>query len=130
MRCVYYVVVAGAIFARSTVSAAFTNADESTLLSKTAPAFAIDTTIGSESRKRFLRAHDLENGELTPADEERTKYGSLAAIIKKLEEKDMLDVAKILENMDEIHGQNMLKAAKSKMSSEQYQAAKNALNDS
>ncbi|OWY98931.1 RxLR effector protein [Phytophthora megakarya] len=128
MRCSYYVVVAVAILARSTVSAAFTNADDSTLLSKTTPDFATDTIIGSESRKRFLRTHDLENGELTPADEERTKYGSLAAIIKKLEEKDLQDVANILTKMDEIHGQNMLKVAKNKMSSEQYKAAKNALN--
>ncbi|OWZ06175.1 RxLR effector protein [Phytophthora megakarya] len=129
MRCVNFVVVAVAILAPSSVSAAFTHADESAGLSKTTSDFATNTVNGGESRKRFLRVHNPEDGELNPVHEERTKYGSLQTIISKLDEKNMKEVASILSSMKEIHGKNMLKAAKDKLTQAQYKAVIAALEE-
>ncbi|KAG7384800.1 hypothetical protein PHYBOEH_009318 [Phytophthora boehmeriae] len=98
MRTVCYVAVAVAVFARSSVVAAFANADESKLLSKTAPDFAADAVISSDSRKRFLRVADPEDDDLLAADEERVKFASMKQIIAKLEKDDMKHVAAILVN--------------------------------
>ncbi|KAG7381506.1 hypothetical protein PHYPSEUDO_005963 [Phytophthora pseudosyringae] len=102
MRSIFYVALALAVVARSTVVAAFANADESQLLSKTFPDGAADAVISSDSRKRFLRVTDPD---LAVDDEERggQKYGSMTAIIAKLEEQNMKHVAKILSGFEAKH---------------------------
>ncbi|KAG3122156.1 hypothetical protein PC129_g24350, partial [Phytophthora cactorum] len=95
MRSIFYVALAVAVLARSSVVAAFTNADESQLLSKTSPDLAADAMISSDSRKRFLRVTGPED-----ADEERTqKFGSLSAIIAKLDAKELDNAAQIITRM-------------------------------
>ncbi|OWY93740.1 RxLR effector protein, partial [Phytophthora megakarya] len=84
MRSVFYVALAVAVLAHTSIVAAFTNAEESQLLSKTIPDFATDTVINRESTKRFLRVTDPDDDFLTPDDEERVKYASLRWIMKKL----------------------------------------------
>ncbi|KAG7398332.1 Elongation factor 1-beta [Phytophthora boehmeriae] len=95
MRSVFYVAVAVAVavFARSSVVAAFANADESKLLSKATPDFTADAVISGNSRKRFLRVTEPEDEDLLAADEERVKLKSLKKIAKKLDKKNMKQVA-------------------------------------
>ncbi|ETI57579.1 hypothetical protein L917_21684 [Phytophthora nicotianae] len=111
MRSLFYIAVAVAVFARSSAVAAFTNADDSQLLSKTTPDFATDAMASSDSRKRFLRATDPEDGDLQADGEERTKFKSLADIIKHLDDQKMKHVAEILANMENIHHKNALAKA-------------------
>nr|QMU24848.1 PaRXLR24 [Phytophthora agathidicida] len=128
MRSVFYVAVAVAVFARSSVVVASTNADESQVLSKTSPDFTVDAMISTDSQKRFLRVTDPEDDDLTADDEDRTKYGSLAQIIAKLDEKEMGHVAKILKNMDSIHEKSLqAKVAEKAMTNEEYNAVKKLL---
>ncbi|POM75892.1 Secreted RxLR effector peptide protein [Phytophthora palmivora] len=130
MRSVFYVAVAVAILARSSVVAAFTNADDSRLMSKTPPDFAVNAVISSDPRKRFLRVTDPEDGTLIAADEERGgKIGSLKAIIAKLDEQNLNHVAEILKDVKQIHALNTLKAAqeRGKISKEDFEAANTIL---
>ncbi|KAG7375536.1 Elongation factor 1-beta [Phytophthora boehmeriae] len=115
MRTVFYVAVAVAVLARSSVVAAFANADESKLLSKATPDFTADTVISSDSRKRFLRVTDPEDDGLVAADEERVKFASMKQIIAKLEEDDMKHVAKILEDFQVSQAKSALKAARERV---------------
>ncbi|KAG3236579.1 hypothetical protein PI124_g18417 [Phytophthora idaei] len=124
MRSIFYVALAVGVLARSSVVAAFTNADESQLLSKTSPDFAADALISMDSRKRFLRVTDPEDDDLVVADEEQTKYGSLSAIIKKLDEKEMGNAASILKPLSE--SAHVKSALKSGLTPAEYRAA-NAL---
>ncbi|KAE8889451.1 hypothetical protein PF005_g31849 [Phytophthora fragariae] len=110
MRTVFFIAVAVAVFARGSVVAAFTDADESKLLSKTTPDFAVDAMIDSDSRKRFLRVADPEDDDLTLDDEERVRYKSPKRIITALQEQDLHDVANILAKFDEIHAKNVYHA--------------------
>ncbi|KAG7376064.1 hypothetical protein PHYBOEH_001847 [Phytophthora boehmeriae] len=122
MRSVFYVAVAVAVLARSSVVAAFANADESKLLSKTTSDFAADAMIGGDSRKRFLRVTDL--------DEERTKLKSMGEIIAKLDEQDMKHVAAILVNdMPVSQVKSVLQKARSggELTRADYKAAKTLL---
>ncbi|OWZ19820.1 Avirulence (Avh) protein [Phytophthora megakarya] len=87
MRSVFYVVLAVAVLTRSSFVAAFSNTDESQLLSKVIPDFATDVVIGNDSPKRFLRVTDPETVDLTPDDEERTqKFKYLRDIVDKAKE--------------------------------------------
>ncbi|KAF1786212.1 hypothetical protein GQ600_27396 [Phytophthora cactorum] len=129
MRSVFYVAVAVAVFARSSVVVASTNADESQVLSKTSPDFTVDAMISTDSQKRFLRVTDPEDDDLKADDEDRTKYGSLKDIIAKLDEKNMNHVAEILENMSSIHKKALkAKVAENAMTKEEYKAVKKLLN--
>ncbi|KAE8960366.1 hypothetical protein PR003_g31306 [Phytophthora rubi] len=131
MRSVFFVAVAVAVFARGSVVGAFTNADDSKLLSKTTPDFAADAMIDSDSRKRFLRVADPEDDDLTADYEERVKYKSINKIIAALEAEDQRTAAKILKKMDDIHAKNVhdaeekLKTAlqNNKISEADYKAA-------
>ncbi|OWZ21884.1 Avirulence (Avh) protein [Phytophthora megakarya] len=84
MRSVFYVAFAVAVLARTSFVAAFTNAEESQLLSKTIPDFATDTVINRETTKRFLRVTDPDDDVLTPGDEERVKIKKLSEILDKV----------------------------------------------
>ncbi|EEY67908.1 secreted RxLR effector peptide protein, putative [Phytophthora infestans T30-4] len=104
MRSLFYVALAVAVLARTHVVAASTNADKPQLMSKTSPDFV--GTVSTEPRKRFLRATDPEDVDLMTADEERTKYGSIDGIIKRL------NAAGTLLNMGKIENKNAIKAAR------------------
>ncbi|POM71137.1 Secreted RxLR effector peptide protein [Phytophthora palmivora] len=88
MRSIFYVAVAVAVLAHSSFVAAFSNADESQLLSKTIPDYSANAAISSDSKKRFLRVTDPEYDDFTPAAEERGKFASLNKLIKKLDDEN------------------------------------------
>ncbi|KAG3080019.1 hypothetical protein PI124_g19559 [Phytophthora idaei] len=83
MRSIFYVALAVAVLARSSVVAAFTSADESQLLSKTSPDFAADALISSDSRKRFLRVTGQDDVGLAADEEERIKWAFLDDVIER-----------------------------------------------
>ncbi|KAG6612658.1 RxLR effector protein [Phytophthora cinnamomi] len=104
-----------AVLAHSNVVAAFTNADESKLLSKTTPDLVANALIG---QKRFLRPTDPEDpGDdgltATDADEERGgKFASVSVIIEKLDDQKMKHAAEVLAGMKQTHAENGEKAIK------------------
>ncbi|KAI9988345.1 hypothetical protein PInf_021744 [Phytophthora infestans] len=104
MRSIYYVVLAAALFARTTVVTAFTNADDSQLVSKMSPDFASDVKISGDFQTRSLRVTDPEDGNLMTDSEERTKYASLKDVIKRSAAAD------ILKNMPSDSEEEVVKA--------------------
>ncbi|ETO58878.1 hypothetical protein F444_22745 [Phytophthora nicotianae P1976] len=105
MRSIFYVAVAVAIFARSCVVAASTNADESQLLSKVSPDVAADAMIRSDSQKRFLRVTDPEDDALIAANEERGKWAFLDDVIARA------NAAEKLQGLTKDSAKTILKAA-------------------
>ncbi|ETM03687.1 hypothetical protein L917_00127 [Phytophthora nicotianae] len=105
MRSIFYVAVAVAIFGRSCVVAASTNADESQLLSKVSPDVAADAMIRSDSQKRFLRVTDPEDDALIAANEERGKWAFLDDVIARA------NAAEKLQGLTKDSAKNILKAA-------------------
>ncbi|OWZ23452.1 RxLR effector protein [Phytophthora megakarya] len=116
MRSLFYVAVAVVVLAHNSVVEAFTNADEAKHLSNTTPDFVADGMISSDSRKRFLRVTDPEDGDLITVHEERGKQ-KVAGIIKKMtkmeiqDKQNMKKAAEILVSMKQIRVQDVLKAA-------------------
>ncbi|KAF4038528.1 hypothetical protein GN244_ATG09308 [Phytophthora infestans] len=106
MRSMFYVVLAAALFTRTTVVTAFTTADESQLVSKMSPDFASDVKISGDFQTRSLRVTDPEDGNLMIDSEERTKYGSLKDVIKRS------TAADILKDMPSDSVRKMVKAVK------------------
>ncbi|KAG1711432.1 hypothetical protein DVH05_008684 [Phytophthora capsici] len=81
MRCILYIALALAAFARSDAVEAFTNAD---LSSKISHDFAANELVNESSQKRFLRVDYPKSVDT----EERMKISSLKKIIKELDVKD------------------------------------------
>ncbi|EEY62872.1 secreted RxLR effector peptide protein, putative [Phytophthora infestans T30-4] len=82
MRSTFYIVLVVAVLARCSAVAAFTNADESQLLSKVSPDFAASDMTNTVSRKRFLRVAGPEDDDST-TNEEDQGFGSIVDVIKR-----------------------------------------------
>ncbi|ETP07221.1 hypothetical protein F441_16460 [Phytophthora nicotianae CJ01A1] len=72
-----------AVLAHSSIVAAFSNPDESQLLSKASHDFVADAMISCHSQKRSLRVVEPEDDNLTAADEERTKWAFLDDVTER-----------------------------------------------
>ncbi|EEY67206.1 secreted RxLR effector peptide protein, putative [Phytophthora infestans T30-4] len=82
MRSTFYIVLVVAVLARCSVVAAFTNADDSQLLSKVSPDFAASEMTNTASQKRFLRVAGPEDDDAM-TDEEDRGLGSIVDVIKR-----------------------------------------------
>ncbi|GMF41635.1 unnamed protein product [Phytophthora lilii] len=116
MRSIFFVGLVIAVFARSSAVTAFTNTDDSQLLSNAAPDFATNILVNTDTQKRFLRVTDPDDDDLAVDDEERGgRFGSLEEIIKKLDDQTAEQARKIA-NMSK------LKKLKEKLAPDEYEA--------
>ncbi|KAF1786215.1 hypothetical protein GQ600_27397 [Phytophthora cactorum] len=119
--------VAVAVFARSSVVVASTNADESQVLSKTSPDFTVDAMISTDSQKRFLRVTDPEDDDLKLMMKTELSMGASKISSQSWTKKNMNHVAEILENMSSIHKKALkAKVAENAMTKEEYKASKSS----
>ncbi|EEY62873.1 secreted RxLR effector peptide protein, putative [Phytophthora infestans T30-4] len=94
MRSTFYIVLVVAVLARCSAVAAFTNADESQLLSKVSPDFAVNDMTNTVSRKRSLRVAGPEDDDST-TDEEDRGFGSIVDVINAAEAIQKLSKASV-----------------------------------
>ncbi|EEY67199.1 secreted RxLR effector peptide protein, putative [Phytophthora infestans T30-4] len=105
MRSAFYIFLVVAVLARCSVVAAFTNADDSQLLSKVSPDFAANDMTYTVSRKRLLRVAGREDDDAT-TDEEDRGFTSIVDVIKRS------DAAEALHKLSKASAKKVKKAGK------------------